>query len=216
MSYFLGIDEAAKKQTDAFLRSEYELSTTGGGFLPRKNCQRIGGSIGSFVTNCVITNPGELVAESARQVFQIDVDRLKVADEINEVIATAIDTLISWAITGGGSFDGITPPPPPPPPPLLFDYYLVASGNISVTRGTSGFNIITRVLLSGSPEPVAISASGLPAGASAGFTNNPCTVPCVSALTISTASSTPAGTFSITVTGSPLNRATNFGLIVSP
>src|SRR5262249_2905497 len=55
-----------------------------------------------------------------------------------------------------------------------FDYSLTNSGNISVSQGGSGSNTITRTLLSGSPQSVNLSASGLPAGATASFSNNPC------------------------------------------
>ena len=96
-----------------------------------------------------------------------------------------------------------------------FNYSLSNSGNITVTRGSSGQNTITRTLTSGTTQGVALSASGLPAGASASFANNPCNPTCSSTLTIATTNSTPTGTFPITITGTPLNRTTNFNLTVN-
>jgi hypothetical protein len=97
-----------------------------------------------------------------------------------------------------------------------FDYTLSNSGDITVTQGGSGSTTITRTLVSGTPQPVSLSVtSGLPPGAAASFTNNPCTPTCSSTLTISTSASTPTGTFPITVTGSPGGKTTSFNLIVT-
>jgi hypothetical protein len=96
-----------------------------------------------------------------------------------------------------------------------FDYTLSNSGNITVTQGGSGSTTITRTLVSGTPQPVSLRASGLPPGATPRFTNNPCTPTCSSTLTISTSASTPTGTFPITVTGSPGGKTTSFNLIVT-
>jgi len=95
-----------------------------------------------------------------------------------------------------------------------FDYSLSNSGSISVAQSGSGANTITRTLNSGTTQGVTLSASGLPSGASASFTTNPCNPTCSSALTITT-NSTPTGTYPITVTGSPLNKTTSFSLVVS-
>ena len=96
-----------------------------------------------------------------------------------------------------------------------FNYSLSNSDNISVTQGGSGSNTITRTLGSGTTQGVTLSVSGLPSGASASFTTNPCSPTCSSTLTITTTGSTPTGTYLITVTGSPLNKTTTFNLIVS-
>ncbi len=101
-----------------------------------------------------------------------------------------------------------------------FDYSLSNSGNITLTQGSSGSNTITRNYLSGTSSGVTISVvSGLPAGATAAFTANPCSPTCSSTLTISTLSSTPTGSYPISVTGSPLGVSTtptNFTLTVNP
>jgi hypothetical protein len=100
-----------------------------------------------------------------------------------------------------------------------FDYTLSNSGNITVNQGSSGSNTITRTYISGTTAGVTLSVvSGLPSGASASFTSNPCSPTCASTLTISTLSTTPVGSYPISVTGSPLGVSTtptNFTLIVT-
>lgn len=97
----------------------------------------------------------------------------------------------------------------------LFNYSLSNSGSVSVFQGSWGATTISRTLLSGSSEPVGLSASGLPSGASSSFTNNPCSPTCSSTLNISTSPATPQGTYLILVTGTPLNKTTSFNLEIS-
>jgi hypothetical protein len=99
--------------------------------------------------------------------------------------------------------------------PGVFDYALGNSGAIAVSRGSGGSNTITATLLVGGTQPVTLSASGLPAGATASFATNPCSPTCASQLTITTTTATPTGTFPITVTGAPLGHTTGFNLIVT-
>jgi VCBS repeat-containing protein len=94
-------------------------------------------------------------------------------------------------------------------------YTLANSGDITVVQGSGGSNTITATLTGGLPTPVTFAASGLPAGASVNYSNNPCTVTCTNTLTISTTASTPAGTYPITVTGTN-GVTTSFNLVVSP
>jgi hypothetical protein len=72
---------------------------------------------------------------------------------------------------------------------------------VTVNPGSSGPSTISTAVVSGAAETIALSATGLPAGASAAF--NPTSVPAGSSstLTLSTTASTPPGTYSITVTG---------------
>jgi len=88
---------------------------------------------------------------------------------------------------------------------------------LSATQGSSATNTITASLVSGSPEPVSLSASGLPSGASASFSQTTCSPTCSSLLTIGTAASTPAGSYTITVTGTGggVNKTTSFSLTVT-
>ncbi|MFZ2763837.1 MAG: type II secretion system protein, partial [Minisyncoccia bacterium] len=106
-----------------------------------------------------------------------------------------------------------TPAPPPSPDP--FNYFLSYDSNISVAQGSIGSNTITRTLLTGTTEAITLSASGLPTGASASFTSNPCNPTCSSTLTITTTLATPVGTYTVTVTGSPLSKTAQFSLEVT-
>ncbi|OHA92282.1 MAG: hypothetical protein A3J09_02260 [Candidatus Zambryskibacteria bacterium RIFCSPLOWO2_02_FULL_51_21] len=99
-----------------------------------------------------------------------------------------------------------------------FDYSLSNSGNSSVTK-TSGNaytqNVITKALVTGTTQAVTLSLSGVPGGTSYSISNGACSPNCNSTITFTVPPSTPAGTYPITVTGSPLNRTTSFNLIVS-
>lgn len=88
------------------------------------------------------------------------------------------------------------------------DYTLSNGGDITVEQGSGGNTTITRVLAGGYAPGVTLSASGLPAGATATFTNNPCAPTCASVLTINTTLATPEGDSVITVSGSPSGIST--------
>ena len=98
-----------------------------------------------------------------------------------------------------------------------FNFSLANSMDLSAAQGTSATNTITANLVTGSAEPVSLSASGLPSGASASFSQKTCSPTCSSLLTIAAASSTPAGTYTITVTGAGggVNKTTSFTLTVT-
>jgi outer membrane lipase/esterase len=96
-----------------------------------------------------------------------------------------------------------------------FDYTLANSGGVTVTAGGSGTTTITATLQAGQTQSVSFAASGLPPGAAALFAPTSCNPTCSSVLTIATATSTPAGTFTITVTGNPGARTTSFALVVN-
>jgi hypothetical protein len=98
-----------------------------------------------------------------------------------------------------------------------FNFSLANSMSLSAIQGSSATNTITASLVSGSPEPVSLSASVLPSGASASFSQKTCSPTCSSLLTIATAASTPAGSYTITVIGAGggVTRTTNFALAVN-
>src|SRR5262249_46486121 len=85
-----------------------------------------------------------------------------------------------------------------------FDYALSNSGGVAVTAGAAGTTTITATLASGPTQPVSFAVSGLPAGATAALSFASCSPTCSTTLTINTSAATPAGTFSVTVTGTPL------------
>jgi len=85
----------------------------------------------------------------------------------------------------------------------------VAGGSVTATVGTA--------TTSGSPQTVALSASGLPSGAAASFSPSSVTSGGSSTMTITTSASTPVGTYGVTVTGTGTSatRSTSFSLTVT-
>jgi VCBS repeat-containing protein len=109
-------------------------------------------------------------------------------------------------------FSGATTEASPP----SFNYSLSNSGNITVTQGDTGSNTITVTLLSGTTQIVTLSVSGLPAGASASWpVGKSCSPTCNKELSINSGTADD-GTYTITVTGSPLSKTTVFDLIINP
>ena len=90
-----------------------------------------------------------------------------------------------------------------------------ASG--SVNPGGSVSATVSTAVTSGSAQTVALSASGLPSGASASFSPSSVTAGGSSTMTISTAATTPAGTFPVTITGTGTSatHTTSFSLTVN-
>lgn len=218
--YLMGYSQLERERASAFFGSQTEINTTGGGLLSWQECETVAVPSPDGIVaderlrqNCRIITPGRLVEDSLANAFGSGIRQLELADELNEILVAFFQLLIDQILSPTGGFSRTTISPPPPP---LFDYVLITSGNISVTRGASGSNTITRILMSGTPAAVSVAASGLPAGTTAAFSNNPCTVPCASTLTITTASTTPDGAFLIIVSGSPLNKTATFNLIVLP
>lgn len=87
----------------------------------------------------------------------------------------------------------------------------------AVNPGASATSTISTAVTSGSAQSVTLSASGLPSGASASFSTNPVTAGGSSTLTVATASSTPPGSYPITITGTGASatHTTTFTLTVN-
>jgi len=104
-----------------------------------------------------------------------------------------------------------------------FDFYLSASPQYYLPQGGSSNITITVALTGGVTQPVYLSVSGLPSGASASLTPASGNPTFTSTCTISTSSSTPTGSYAITVTGTAvppppavgLTRTTTFTLTVN-
>jgi hypothetical protein len=88
----------------------------------------------------------------------------------------------------------------------------------AVTAGQPATTTVSTSLTSGSAQTVSLSASGLPAGATASFNPTSVTAGSSSTLTVSTAPSTAAGTYAITITGTGTSatHTASFSLTVSP
>src|SRR5207244_831798 len=97
-------------------------------------------------------------------------------------------------------------------PPVSDDFSISASpSSVTTLQGQSVTSSIITALVSGSAQTVSLSASGLPAGATATFNPTAVTAGGSSTLTMATASSTPVGNYSITVmvTGASATHATS-------
>jgi hypothetical protein len=91
-----------------------------------------------------------------------------------------------------------------------------ASG--SVVQGSSAATTVSTAVTSGSPQPVALSASGAPSGVSVSFAPSSVTAGSSSTATIATTSSAAAGTYPITITGTAASgsHTASYSLTVSP
>jgi hypothetical protein len=104
--------------------------------------------------------------------------------------------------SGDFSFTTAATPPPPPPPPAFTFSISGSTGSISTTPGHSATDNVSVNRLTGTAQTVVMSASGLPAGVSATFSQPGCTPTCSTVLTLSASTVAPAGTYAITVSGS--------------
>ncbi len=103
-----------------------------------------------------------------------------------------------------------------PPPPS--DFSITASPTSrSVAAGSPASTTINTAVTSGVAQSVALSATGLPTGFSASFTPSTVNSGANSTMTVSTASTTPVGSYPITVTGtgSSATHSTTFTLTVT-
>ncbi|MEG3632882.1 S8 family peptidase [Micromonospora palythoicola] len=107
--------------------------------------------------------------------------------------------------------NGSTPPP-------TNDFSVSVSPTAgSVTAGSSASATVATATTNGSAQSVSLSASGLPSGATASFSPATVTSGGSSTLTIGTSASTPAGTYTVTVTGTAASgtRSATYSLTVT-
>ena len=105
---------------------------------------------------------------------------------------------------------GLTVNPPPP------DFSIAATPpSQTVNAGTGTTYTVSITPSNGFTGSVTLNVSGIPSGATAGFSPNPATSS--STLTISTGSSTPSGTYTLTITctSGSLSHTTTVGLTVN-
>lgn len=103
-----------------------------------------------------------------------------------------------------------------------FNYTLSNDGDETIQKGGGSYVAYGQVVVnktrtsdSGPSKQVDISVSGLPSGVTVnGISNNPCSPDCSSTITLAVSSSAAAGTYPITVTGSPLSKTTSFNLTI--
>jgi len=101
---------------------------------------------------------------------------------------------------------------------IPFDYTLAVDPSSStIDQGSNTSTIVTASLLTGFPEEVSYSISGLPSGALATFSPTSCILSCSATLGITTSITTPPGTYDCEITAmttSGVVRTITFSLIV--
>ena len=102
----------------------------------------------------------------------------------------------------------------------IFDFSLTtpSPNSLNVVQGLTSPSSLIRVdLLSGTAALVTFSASGLPPGVTATFTNNPCSPTCTVTVSFSASATATLGTTTvdITVTSGPVSHSTTLSLTVS-
>ena len=103
--------------------------------------------------------------------------------------------------------------------PVANDFSVSASpSSLTIAQGGSGTSTVSTLTTSGVAQTVNLSASGLPAGATASFSPASVTSGGSSTLTITVGASTTAGTYPVTVTGTGTSatHTTSISLTVTP
>ncbi len=98
-------------------------------------------------------------------------------------------------------FDTVQTPTSSPPPPNNFSIGAHPS-SFSVVEGATGQTTITTWLISGSPESIVLTASGMPSGVTATLSPGTVTTGGAATLSVSVASTVATGKYKFTVTGS--------------
>ena len=108
-------------------------------------------------------------------------------------------------------------------PPSMGNFTISAvPSSLSVVQGNQGTAAITTTINTGFKSAISLSASGMPTGTTVSFNPNPIAAPGAgnSSMTITVGSSTPAGTYPITVTGNgggiQHNTAVTLTVIAAP
>jgi prepilin-type N-terminal cleavage/methylation domain-containing protein len=205
---YLGL--ASNSGPEVYLLDASSPLTASGG-LPTIASKEIGNDVVGIRVAGPIAFLGVSHASEEFQIWSSDLSGGAISIyNFGNVISAGFDYDNDWVFASGQSSPNLTILYSPPP----FSYTLSNTGNISVVQGSAGNTSITKTYVSGTATSVFLSASGLPAGATATFSNNPCTPTCASTVTISTTfPTTLAGTYPITVSGG--SQTTTFNLVVS-
>lgn len=153
-----------------------------------------------------------LDAEDTIAPYGISWNTTTVLDGSHILTARARDAASNITISSGITVNVLNNPPPP------FDFSLSNEGNKGVAQSSSVSNTIDVALVSGTAQSVVFSVSDLPAGAIGTFLPTSCNPGCSTILTISVLSTTPVGSYLITITGigNGTTHTTQFTLSVTP
>ncbi|MBI4258737.1 MAG: hypothetical protein HY619_07265 [Thaumarchaeota archaeon] len=176
-----------------------------------------GVTAGTATIEVTYPQPTSNIDESTLQLFYWDGSSWQLAS--SQVLNTATNTItgqVPVTALGGTIFaiggSTVAPPPPAPAPAPgpgvgivgpRFEFSVSAFGPnpTIVNPGQTTFIRVEVTRAMGSAEPVSLSISGLPAGASAVFTPRSGTPTFSSTLTIATSSTTQPGAYPLTITG---------------
>ncbi len=87
---------------------EYKRLDFGNGFLSRQECFTITEGPAAGVQECQTVTPGSTIKDTLDRTLGIPVDRIMVADEINEIIAALFTQLAKMAMKEAGGLVGLT------------------------------------------------------------------------------------------------------------
>jgi hypothetical protein len=114
--YLLSLEEKERREREGAFDIRQNF-LAGGGFIGLKKCAP-GAELGElhaqnptpgkkYCTRYITVTPGKVVEDQLVDALGSDIQKLGVADELNEVIATVFDELLSWLVSGGSSGGGI-------------------------------------------------------------------------------------------------------------
>jgi uncharacterized repeat protein (TIGR01451 family) len=133
------------------------------------------------------TNWTQISSTSVSMGNSVTIGMFVTAKDVREYSTAAFDSV---SLNGSGG------------PPPTNDFSISASpSTVTVAPGSSGSTTISTAITSGASQSVVLSASGLPGGATAGFSPASVNAGGSSTMTIMTATTTPTGTYTVTVTG---------------
>ncbi|MER5625689.1 M28 family peptidase [Streptosporangium sp. NPDC002544] len=197
----------------ATLNVPTEIETAGDGRSDHTPFKNAGVKVGGVFTGAETVKTSAQAAKwggTAGQAF----DRCyhSACDTTSNINTTALDRNADAAANALWKLAvGDTPPP-------ANDYSVsVSPSSASVQPGQSASATLSTQVTSGNAQAVALSASGLPSGATASFSPANINSGQSSAVTIATSASTPAGTYTINLNadGTSADRSATFSLTVS-
>lgn len=125
--YLLSLEEKERREREVTFDIRHNF-LAGQGFIGLKQCAP-GAELNElhpqnptpgekYCTKFITVTPGKVVEDQLSQALNTDLQKLGVADEMNEIIATVFDELLSWLVSGGSSGGGLLYSDLPDPEPI--------------------------------------------------------------------------------------------------